>query len=122
MIGSCSRSLAGCSVRNCPFTVLFMYSQDTSLVRATKSPTSPAPPGFPALPLLVTPLVAAAFEELSIGVSSFAGGVWRALHSEPNVGTTEIEHRADQLRYRYNLPCLTQPPPTPPTQHGTPFC
>ncbi|HEV8248042.1 MAG TPA: AraC family transcriptional regulator [Polyangiaceae bacterium] len=66
------------------------------------------PPGFPALPLLVPPLMVSAFEELGVGLSSFGTSGWRALHQEPGISVIENEHGGDQQRYRYNLRCFEQ--------------
>jgi AraC-like DNA-binding protein len=77
------------------------------LHRRTSRAIAP-PPGFSRLPMLAPPILAHAFQELDVGVSSWCSGVWRSLYFAQSVTTIEIEQGLSALRHRYNMRCLAE--------------
>jgi AraC-like DNA-binding protein len=73
-----------------------------------KPQSSPLLAGFPALPLLVPPILAAAFQQLGVGASTYVDGVWRSLHVATGLTDIEAEQGAQPLRHRYNERCLAE--------------
>src|SRR5258708_12855954 len=71
---------------------------------APRTPEAPNLSGFS--PVLLSSLIVDAFANLGIGVSIWAGEVWRAIHLAQNpVMDSELEHGVNALRSVHNVRC-----------------
>src|SRR5258706_8183018 len=71
---------------------------------APRTPEAPNLSGFS--PVLLSSLIVDAFANLGIGVSIWAGDVWRAIHLAQNpVMDSELEHGVNALRSAHNVRC-----------------
>src|SRR5258707_15073651 len=69
--------------------------------RRVKASVAQRPSRAPS-PMVASVILASSFEEIGVGVSIFAGGVWRSIHLVRGVVDIEVEHAADLQRWAYN--------------------
>src|SRR5262245_31877253 len=69
----------------------------------------PAPPPWPALHGLLTPVAAQAFADLRVSISLWRGGdFWFPLHLVENVARFELEYGKSTRRWAHNERCYAE--------------